>query len=153
LILDGLIVDHLSEQSREQWQIWRQNAGSVISSEAQHGMGKGEVCSSHIWMTEPVKGRLDVLESDLQRQRVQNVPDQLRRKRGGIPDLVGGRRWEDHEIAHLLVIHVKRKVGLKQLICVKIDPVDMRRDTSHRHKRVVFLLRLKVRANANDRSI
>jgi hypothetical protein len=38
-------------------------------------MSQGEVGSGHVWVAQTVKRRLNILKSNLERKRVQDIPD------------------------------------------------------------------------------
>jgi hypothetical protein len=74
-------------------------------------------------VTQAVEGCLYIVEADLEREGMKDVPDQLGRKSRGIPYLMSRGRRKDNKVAHTLVVCIKREVGLEKLLCVKIQPV------------------------------
>ena len=66
LAVDGLIVDHLVKESRQQRQVRRKWDVSNLLRQADHCTGQGQVGSRDVWMAQPIDGRLDVPKADLE---------------------------------------------------------------------------------------
>ena len=61
--LDRFTLHHLLEETCQEWEIRRKDAGRVVMGQAQYRARQRQVGASDIGMAETVDGRLDVLEA------------------------------------------------------------------------------------------